>query len=75
MTDVYFFEVDAFPDDTPREILRGFDVRVTEVAGPGFDGQLTFEVSGSRRAVREAAAELDVDVSEIGMREWTEPEL
>lgn len=65
MSDVFWLEVDAFPDDTPHDALRHQLVTITEVEGPGFDGMLTFQVIGNYAEVTAAADVLDVDRSEI----------
>lgn len=61
MSDVYFFEVDAFPDDTPHDTLRHCLVTITEVDSDHRDGTLAFQIIGNYDEIMIAAAALDVD--------------
>lgn len=61
MSDVYFFEVDAFPDDTPHNALRHCLVTIIEVDSDHRDGTLAFQIIGNYDEIMMAAAALDVD--------------
>lgn len=65
MSDVYYFEVDAFPDDTPHDALRHCLVTITEVDSPHVDGTLSFQIIGNWDEITLAAAVMDVDHEEI----------